>query len=493
MKLIGHLPSTTAMDSSCVYTSSFDATPLAANSERATSSMSAMQPHTSEELEETVGSGEMFDCSLEDRKEEQAVEDFIRQGCTCHLGPQGSPCSQQLTRETIESTRQDCLDLTKSELDLVILSQIHSLQSTTQQHQSEHSVRSKPRSSYYIHGVQVCLSTYLYLHCVSRKRYQNLVQHYQQHGLCPRIHGNTKRLPVNSLPKDDTEYLTTFITNYARAHGMPLPGRIPGHRDKVMLLPSDITKVFVYNKYKEACIASGFRHAGKSKFYQVWQEVLPHISVSTPSSDLCFTCQQNNLAIQQSGCLPDVVKAQRLTAAQDHLALARTERMYYNAQVKAACESYSGKGATEKPCIAHYSYDFTQQVHFPFSAQQTGPEYFKTACKCGTFGVCNDGESRQVIYLIDEAENPGKGADCVISLLHHYFEHHGAGEKSMYLHADNCVGQNKNSATVQYLVWRVMTGRHESIELSFMLVGHTKFLPDRFFGLFKKAFRRSTM
>ena len=29
----------------------------------------------------------------------------------------------------------------------------------------------------------MCLDTYLYLHCVSRKRYQNLVQHYQQNGL----------------------------------------------------------------------------------------------------------------------------------------------------------------------------------------------------------------------------------------------------------------------------------------------------------------------
>ena len=26
-----------------------------------------------------------------------------------------------------------------------------------------------------------------------------------------------------------------------------------------------------------------------------------------------------------------------------------------------------------------------------------------------------------------------------------------------------------------------------------MLVGHTKFSPDRFFGLFKKAFRRATV
>ena len=128
---------------------------------------------------------------------------------------------------------------------------------------------------FYIHGVQICFDTYLYLHCVSRKRYQNLVQHYKTHGLSPRIHGNAKRLPVNSFPKDDVQYLT----NYAGAHAMPLPGRVPGHRDKVMVLPTDITKVVVYNKYKQACSASGFRAAGKRKFYEFWQEVLPHISL----------------------------------------------------------------------------------------------------------------------------------------------------------------------------------------------------------------------
>ena len=42
-------------------------------------------------------------------------------------------------------------------------------------------------------------------------------------------------------------------------------------------------------------------------------------------------------------------------------------------------------------------------------------------------------------------------------------------------------------------MWRVMTQEQELIELSFMLVGHTKFSPDRFFGLFKKAYCRSSI
>ena len=81
----------------------------------------------------------------------------------------------------------------------------------------------------------------------------------------------------------------------------------------------------------------------------------------------------------------------------------------------------------------------------------------------------------------------------MISLVHHYLSKYGCNEKVIYLHADNCTAQNKNNATIQYLMWRVMTGKNESVELSFMLTGHTKFSPDRFFGLFKKVFRRSSV
>ena len=65
------------------------------------------------------------------------------------------------------------------------------------------------------------------------------------------------------------------------------------------------------------------------------------------------------------------------------------------------------------------------------------------------------------------------------------------GEKELFLHADNCTGQNKNNCMLQYLAWCVRTGRHTKITLSFLVVGHTKFSPDWCFGLFKRLFRRS--
>ncbi len=169
---------------------------------------------------------------------------------------------------------------------------------------------------------------------IGRKRFDNLVTQYQMNGLYSRLHGNSKRLPANTISVESTEMVTTFITNYGRSHGLPLPGRVSGHRDKVIVLPSDITKAYVYDLYKKVCSDQLLNSIGRSKFYALWQEILPHISISKLSSDLCYTCQKNRQAIQLSAPLSDEDKTSLLLKAQDHLAKAKAERDYYNIQVE---------------------------------------------------------------------------------------------------------------------------------------------------------------
>ena len=94
-------------------------------------------------------------------------------------------------------------------------------------------------------------------------------------------------------------------------------------------------------------------------------------------------------------------------------------------------------------------------------------------------------------FVIDEASDTGKGANTVGSLLD--FSHHGLGEATASLHADNCSGQNKNNTMVQYLMWRVLTGLHQTISLHFMITGHTKFSPDACFGLIKRKFCKTAV
>lgn len=193
---------------------------------------------------------------------------------------------------------------------------------------------------------------------------------------------------------------------------------------------------------------------------------------------------------------------QVIRQAELHLLEVTKERSLYKKALDTAKESihhfFSSSGElnppppAEKatPCSrdirAHYSFDMAQQVFYPNDPLQPGPMYFLTPRKCAIFGVSCEALPRQVNYLIDEAVDMGKGANAVVSMLHHFFEVHGLGEKDVHLHADNCGGQNKNNIMVGYLLWRVLTGLHDNIILSFMIAGHTKFSPDWCFGLLKK-------
>ena len=94
------------------------------------------------------------------------------------------------------------------------------------------------------------------------------------------------------------------------------------------------------------------------------------------------------------------------------------------------------------------------------------------------FGVCCEAISRQIKYLIDEAVNIGKGSNAIVSMLHHFFAHHGIGEE-----------------TVHQLWWAEQKHDHSTVpplesDDSFMIPGLTKFSPDWCFRLFKK-YRRT--
>ena len=78
----------------------------------------------------------------------------------------------------------------------------------------------------------------------------------------------------------------------------------------------------------------------------------------------------------------------------------------------------------------------------------------------------------------------------MVSYLHYFFENYGLGETDVYLHCDNCSGQNKNRIVLWYCAWTVATGLHQSSLLNFLIAGHTKFAPDWCFGLVKQALRR---
>ena len=255
----------------------------------------------------------------------------------------------------------------------------------------------------------------------------------------------------------------------------------------------------VWRAFKRVCEETGKQAVGYTAFTKLWQQFQPDLLIAKPMTDLCLTCQQNTSKLLRSANLPDTEKSQCVLAQQEHLNCVQTEReLYRNTCIESKnnferLEDTIELDEQHGPCSIdsdiHYSFDFAQQIHIPSNPMQPGPIYFKTPRKCGIFGVMCEAVPQQVNYLIDEASDVGKGANTTISYVHHYFQNHGIGETRVHLHADNCSGQNKNNCFLWYLTWRAINRLHDSISYSFLIAGHTKFGPDRSFGIIKRSYK----
>ena len=145
-----------------------------------------------------------------DMEENEKVKAFVMKGCGCEL-TSGKPCSIQLNFEHFLSFRSQCKELTKAELDMTILGQLNAFtfsgeekaNDTTHRHSSDG--RQREYTLYWHRGYRVCRTTFTFLHSISEKRLKNLKCSLRIHGLTPRNHGNSKRLPANTINFADTQ------------------------------------------------------------------------------------------------------------------------------------------------------------------------------------------------------------------------------------------------------------------------------------------------
>ena len=171
---------------------------------------------------------------------------------------------------------------------------------------------------------------FLSLYGISYSRFRRLKEHYEEHGLSQRVHGNYKRLPHNTLPQAVTEDVKSFLTNYAEENAVLLPGRIPGFKnDDIRLLSSSESKMNVWRAFKRVCEETGKQTVGYTSFTKLWQQFHPDLLIAKPMTDLCLTCQQNTSKLVRSANLPDNEKSLCVMAQQEHLNCVQTEREFY--------------------------------------------------------------------------------------------------------------------------------------------------------------------
>ncbi|MHC4139197.1 MAG: hypothetical protein ACYSR1_04975 [Planctomycetota bacterium] len=441
---------------------------------------------------------------FDQEQEIRAVRNFVTSSCTC-----GKNCQTQFTQEELLEARRDLRRLAWSEKNCFMLAQLRSCQHVVPMAQSSRARKSRTRQrfAYRINANRpVCQHVFLFYHGETLWRLKFLQKHLVTVGVTPPMHGNAGRMPLHAVTDTARQAVESFILNYAAVHGLPDPGRdVRVGKGKLrILLPTVMTFRSVHRVYEHSMAFRSETAVGYHTFIRIWHESLPYIGFAKARSDLCVDCENfkkalHHVAADLSAKREDE-KIQLHQQAIAHLEYAKKERDHYRESIKLAESHYArlsrrqrnvrGKANTRDICM-HYSWDFAQQVHYPYEDQQVGPIYFKTPRRAQLFGVCSEDMPCQVNYLLDEADVLDKSANAVISLLDHYFAHHGLGEKYAVLTADNCVGQNKNNAVLHYLLFRTLMGLHEKIDLSFMVVGHTKFAPDGYFGLIKYRYRRS--
>ena len=200
---------------------------------------------------------------------------------------------------------------------------------------------------------------------ISKSRFQRLLEHYQNHGISVRVHGNSKRLPHNTLPQAIAEDVKNFLSNYAEENAVLLPGRIPGFKNEdIVLLSSSETKMYVWNCFKSACEVASKRVVSYTKFIELWKQFHPNLVVAKPMTDLCFTCQQNTSKLLRAE------KSECVRTQQYHLNSVQTERELYNKACDNAKRSFKALEDSvdiderHDPCsldtTMHNSFDFAQ-------------------------------------------------------------------------------------------------------------------------------------
>lgn len=171
---------------------------------------------------------------------------------------------------------------------------------------------------------------FLHSYGLSDSRFWRLKEHYQNHGVSLRTHGNTKRLPHNTVSQATIEGVKAFLSNYVEENAISLPGRIPGFKsDEIKVLSSSETKKSVWRAYEVPCEASDLQALRNMKFLQLWEQFYPNMVVAKPMTDLCFTCQQNTTKLQRAANLSDDAKSECVKAHQEHLNYAQAERQFY--------------------------------------------------------------------------------------------------------------------------------------------------------------------
>jgi hypothetical protein len=139
----------------------------------------------------------------------------------------------------------------------------------------------------------------------------------------------------------------------------------------------------------------------------------------------------------------------------------------------------------------HISVDEMRIRYFPHLGfePQAHSTYFMLKLKMHTMGIVDEGSGRGVAYVWDNTLGATKTIH-VLTTIWSYIMTHGRGEQNLQISLDNCP-LNKSYLICAAAVALVSLGFFKQVCLNWLVVGHTKFSPDRMFGTFSKVLKNT--
>jgi hypothetical protein len=337
---------------------------------------------------------------------------------------------------------------------------------------------------YILCGRKVCKVFFASCFSVSVRVLDNYVSLMGKMGTrVPVIHdkrGGQREVCPGKKAKAKKMLIAQHILKFARDKGLLSPsGRSWGAEgsDVIIHLPSDIkTKEDLYDAITKS--AKIDLRVSYSYFLRVWKSCVPYVQFQPSGTDYCNECARL-LRDRPPGFEKELCA---------HREEANLERLFYKESLLEARKLYDA----DESCL-HVSFDFAQAVRLPHEKLQPQKAYYTSGLKVDMFGIVCETIAEHCIYLINEAEHPGKyckGSMHVISFIDNFIASMSPKVSTLLLHADNCVAQNKNKYVLSYFYMMVLLGRFQYVRLMFMLPGHTKFSVDGIFGVVKKRYFR---
>lgn len=268
--------------------------------------------------------------------------------------------------------------------------------------------------------------------------------------------------------------------------------KVKGSQHKQLYLPSSRGLVEYFLEYRSMLKNEGtplLQIASSDLFYATMARDFPYVHTTPLNSFVkCSKCREfEELAdrLVHEGFSSDSMEMRSLNHRRSvHNDDQRSERMHY----------YNLKDLASNPEHLVIIIDGMTKIAFPKGPFTHLWQPFSTLGSISPMGLINHSNGDHMLYT-SFGQWPGN-QDTVLTVLFDYLRSYFAKitirPKTLYLHLDNCVPQNKNRIFFAFCAYLVHLGWFERIELSYQITGHTHEDIDQWFSTISASIRGKT-